>query len=285
MDRLAAIGVTLAVVAATLESHAQSSVTELNFAAVFDEYCDVEYVPMPVAPARHVYFSEEPIYIKLSVGNPGATEQPFSFGRRPTPQAFDVQVRRAPAGAPVFRLELASTGRVVTAGPLRETHWSDDVEIPSQGELVFVAQLIADGPVAPGAYELQVSPRSLSRPVNLRATLLRFEFRPLADQASRAEIVRRRMAGAFAHDVPSQARGFAEELLRIYPQSASAHLVLGELALRDGDAEQARRAFSRAKALMGADTFSIAHARPAVRKGLETTIDQGLAKVSRRPGR
>ena len=284
MFRPAAFLVTAAIVAATtrLDAAAKNATPELHFAAIFDEYCDTEYVPPPASPARHVYFGDETAYVRLSVGNTGPTDRPFTFGAVPLSQAFEIQVREAPPGAPTFGLTLAGSGRLASRGTLRESQWSEAVSLPAEGELIFVAVLGASAPLVPGVYELRIVPRSPSQSVNLRATLLRFEFRNVDDDAGRAEIARRRMAGAFAHDSTSQAGALARDLLKIYPQSASAYLVLGEVALREGAVEEAARAFSVARTLLnGADALSIAHARAAVRQELENAVDRGLARAGR----
>jgi hypothetical protein len=287
MSRPAVVIGAAVIVAATisLDGRIEGATPELNFAASFDEYCDTEYVPPPSSPARHVYFSGEVIYVRLSVGNAGPADRPFTFGATPLSRAFEIQVREAPAGAPSFGLSLASGGRLAVRGTLRESSWGEATNLPAGGELTFVAVLGASGPVVPGAYELRIVPRSPSGPLNLRATLLRFEFRNV-DGAGRAEIARRRMAGALAHDATSQAGALARELLKIYPQSSSAYLVLGEVALREGAFEDAARHFSEARTLLnGADGLSIAHARAAVRQELENAVDRGGVRAGQRRDR
>jgi hypothetical protein len=283
----AAIVVSLGCVLSTAGVARAQPTSRLVYGAILTEYYDRAYVAAPTPPARHVYFAGEPIDVRIAVGNRDDVAKPLDLGSRSFEQSLDVSVVTAPPGVGDVVLRRVGAGELLDGGRVRAAEWQGVVAVPAQGEVRVYATLATRGPMPPGVYDVRVVPRNAGPNLRLLSTGLCFEVRPLTTQAERAEVIRRRMESAETYRQDVLAERLADELLELYPPSASAYHVKALVAERRGRPEEATAALERALRLIRTkqDVLFVGHAGPGEVNGAEKGLEAALmaAGSARRP--
>lgn len=255
--------------------------SRLVYGAILTEYYDRAYVAPPAPPARHVYFAGEPIYVRIAVGNRDDVAKPLDLGGRPFEQSLDVSAVTAPSGAGDVVLRRVGAGELVDGGRVTAAEWQGFVDVPARGELRVHATLATKGPMPPGVYDVRVVPRNAGPNLRLLSTGLCFELRPLTTPAERAEVIRRRMESAETYQQDALAERLADELLALYPASASAYQVKALVAERRGRLKEATAALEKALRLIQTkeDVLFVGNAWPGDVHNAEKGLEEALTTV------
>jgi hypothetical protein len=209
------------------------------------------------------------------------------LGHRPFDQALEVTVVKAPEGAGTVVLRRVGAGEFIGGGRVTAAEWRGAFELLPRGQVRVFSTVTATGPMPPGVYELRIVPRDRPNDVVIISEIIRFELRPITTLAERAEVLRRRMESAELYQQDALAERLADELLELYPASASAYQVKALVAQRRGRPEEATAAFERALRLVRTkeDVLFVGNAEPDIAHRAERSLEGALeaARARRRP--
>jgi hypothetical protein len=274
------------VLGVTSEASAQL-IEGLVYGTILTEYYDRAYVAAPTAPARHVYFSGEQIYVRIGIGNRDDVPRRLDFGHRPFDEALEVTAITAPPGAGDVVLRRVGAGELVGGARVTAADWQGIIDVPPRGQVRVFATVTTRGAMPPGVYEVRIVPRDANNGLTMLSRIVCFELRLPATQAERAEVIRRRMESAETYQQDALAERLADELLELYPASASAHHVKAQVALRRGRPQEATAALETALRLVRTkeDVLFVDNAGPGVVHGAEKGLEAALvaARSGRRP--
>jgi hypothetical protein len=240
-------------------------VPTINFVVRAGEYHATMYVARPTPPAVFLVFKSEALSLSLDVGNATDVDRSLTLDALGPSRAFSVKSIRIPAEAAPPRLLVNPIAELNARGLKSAQPWAGTIEVPSTGTIVWSATLTFEAKATPGVYELQITPNfglSDGSRLNPQGTLVRYEVREAVSLEDRAELARRRMMHEYNADAEVEAEAAADALLRLYPQSALAYQVKGEIARRQHRLPQAVQLFERAVQLMtsGQDVLFVTHA-------------------------
>jgi hypothetical protein len=261
--------------------------TTLNFIVRAGEYHGTMYVPPPTVPAVFLAFATEPLSLSLAIGNPTIADRSLNLSSTAATQAFKVTAIRIPAGGTVPSLLVNPVADVSSRGVVSTQDWAGTIDVPTNSSIVWKGTLFFAAKAAPGVYELQITPTfgaSDGSALNPFGTLVRYEVRDVVSREDRAELARRRMMHAYVAGAELDAETAADALLAVYPQSALAYQVKGEMARRQGRAQQAVQSFERAVELLasGQDTLYVAHVSAQEVNRMLLSLRQTLQVLQRR---
>jgi hypothetical protein len=146
-------------------------------------------------------------------------------------------------------------------------NWAGPITVQPGDRLEWSAKLVsAVDLVPPGKYEVSIVPDTavgdasswvVGRPLVL-------EIREPRGFAGSMELLRRQGMWHYVHDDYGAALASFDELLRRYPESHIAHVMKGNIALRQGDRDRARASYSAALVLLerGADRLYLTERNP-----------------------
>jgi hypothetical protein len=236
----------------------------LNFVVRAGEYHGTMYVTPPTIPAQFLIFKTEGLSLTLAVGNATDVDLSVSLNGVGPAQGFKVTPIRVPIGGTVPALQINPVADMTSRGITTPQSWVGLISVPPRGNLVWTGTLFLPPNAAPGVYELQITPvfgTADGPALNPLGTLVRYEVRDVVSDEDRAELSRRRMMHAYVAGTELDAEAAADELLRLYPQSALAYQVKGEIAKRQGRKEQAVQSLQHAVNLisLGQDVVYMTH--------------------------
>jgi hypothetical protein len=239
------------------------------------EYFGNPYVKPPQNHAPFVFFAGEPVRVRVSIVNWGSSDATLS-GADAAP-LFTVKTYRddeevtlpVKVGAEATKV----TGRFELVTPV-ETQ-----TILKPGEsLQWEADLRSAG-LSPGAYRLEFDTPAkdgTGHRIFLQANRFAFELRTRSGE-SETELLRRDALRSFTAGDHIAAAAAISRLLRAYPNSAEAYVVLGDITKARGDAAAANAHYQRAVELytQGADALYRQWATPGA-------IDHAISGVRSR---
>jgi hypothetical protein len=211
------------------------------------------YVAPPVVPARFLIFHSESLSLSLAVGNVSDQNHIIRLGNIPLAQAFRLTVVHLPPGGVVPTLRIEPIATIMTGDNSLPVPAEGAITIPPRGSAVWTGVLEAPGGAQPGVYELQIVPAfagEAGEPLNPLGTIIRFEVRDVGSDQDRIELARRRMMHAYITGGDVEAAAAADSLIALYPQSALAYQVKGEIAKRAGRRPEASAAMQQALSLI-----------------------------------
>ena len=259
----------------------------INFVVRAGEYHGTMYVARPAPPAVFLVFTSEALSLSLAVGNATDVDRSLTLGALGPNRAFSIKSIRIPAEAALPRLLVNPIAELSARGLRSARPWAATIDVPSTGTIVWSATLTFEAKATSGIYELQITPNfgvADGSRLNPQGTLVRYEVRDATSAEDRAELARRRMMHEYNADAEVEAEAAADALLQLYPQSALAYQVKGEIARRQHRTPQAVQWFERAAQLMtsGQDVLFVTHAPAYEVDRMVQTVRQTLQVLQQR---
>jgi TolA-binding protein len=250
------------------------------------EYYGTVYVRPPSGGADHVLLRGQPLTARLSIANQGE----------------DQEVRLRPSQSAPFKVHVAGMGSVeplaqgVVAQPalLRGAGRQGPRALPTT--LKHRESLHWDATV-PNFQQLPAGHYRLKADAQVESTVggspevnndnLVIELRDVVGQAERVELLRITATRALRNNDYAQADAAARQLLAAYPQSAFAHMLIGDAAVARKDVNSARAAFNRASELLRGRGDTLYRAVATEHQVSETieAMDMRIAALGGRGGR